>query len=215
MLPRRRWSSARGITSCRSSSPCYFWRWTTTSSTYPTEDCLVRLSDAVNAIDFNMPASARVEQFTVRDMERQAVSVVRFDDHSTLNNFGTAAQQSATLPPVIVRLDHQSSPLRRLSCILRGHCTPRARKWPGRNGPESYKSASQMPSPTSPLKASLAQSVCGLDEMSFVATAATASSSSIASGSICVEGAPPTRLHLRGMARPEVQEITRPLSRAP
>lgn len=65
----------------------------------------------------------------------------------------------------------------------------RARKDPGRNGPESYKSASQMRSPTTPSEASFSLDgsavwvgdESGLDQMGFVATAASASSTSIAS----------------------------------
>ncbi|KAI0720675.1 mesa protein [Cerioporus squamosus] len=155
----------------------------------PSQDCLARLFDAVNAMDFsNMPILSRYEKLIMRSTERQDVLIGRYDDFSTLNDPGTATQHTAPLPPA-VRPGHKSSNSGD-SRVSYEDSLHRARKDPGRSGPESYKSASQMRSPTSPSEASFSLDgsavwvgdESGLDQMGFVATAASASSSSIASG---------------------------------
>ena len=151
----------------------------------PSQDCLARLFDAVNAMDLsNMPILTRYEKLIMRSTERQDILIGRFDDHALFGDPGTATQQTTHFPPP-TRPGHRStnSGDSRASFDDGGH---RAR----RNGGDSHKAAAQARSPTSPSEASFSLDgsavwvgdESGLDQMGFVATAASASTSSIGSG---------------------------------
>ncbi|TBU25631.1 mesa protein [Dichomitus squalens] len=162
----------------------------------PSQDCLARLFDAVNAMDFSkMPILTRFEKLIMRHSERQDLHIGRYEDGSPFGGDpGTATQQqqqpqTSTFPST-GRPTHKAtnSGDSRVSFdeSLRGRA--------GNNGTSaSYKSANQMRSPTSPSEASFSLDgsavwvgdESGLDQMGFVATAtaaaASASSSSISS----------------------------------
>ncbi|KAI1786728.1 mesa protein [Ganoderma leucocontextum] len=152
----------------------------------PSQDCLARLFDAVNAMDFNnMPLLTNFEKLIMRCSERQDLLIGRFDEYSPLGDPGTATQQTATggFPPTARPTHrHTNSGDSRVSYgeSVKGRAG---------NGVGNSRAAGQMRSPTSPSEASFSLDgsavwvgdESGLDQMGFVATAASASSSSISS----------------------------------
>ena len=151
----------------------------------PSQDCLARLFDAVNAMDFGrMPLLTEYEKLIMRCSERQDLLIGRYDDCSPLGDPGTATQQTAAggFPPT-GRPTHRptNSGDSRVSY-------DESVKGRAGNGVGSSK-AGQMRGPTSPSEASFSLDgsavwvgdESGLDQMGFVATAASASSSSISS----------------------------------
>ncbi|KAI0760198.1 spindle pole body interacting protein [Fomes fomentarius] len=150
----------------------------------PSQDCLARLFDAVNAMDFSkMPMLTRYEKLIMRSTERQDVLIGRFDDYSLFADPGTATQQSTSFPPS-VRPGHRTTNSGDSRISFDEAAVRR------KNGGDGHKAAAQAKSPTSPSEASFSLDgsavwvgdESGLDQMGFVATAASASSSSIASG---------------------------------
>ena len=152
----------------------------------PSQDCLARLFDAVNAMDFSkMPLLTNFEKLIMRCSERQDLLIGRFDDYSPLNDPGTATQQTAAGGfPSTARPTHRSTNSGDSRVSYDESVKGRAG-----NGVGKSKAAGQMRSPTSPSDASFSLDgsavwvgdESGLDQMGFVATAASASSSSISS----------------------------------
>ena len=158
----------------------------------PSQDCLARLFDAVNAMDLNnMPQLTRHEKLIMRHTERQDVLLGRYDDHALSADPGTATQQSASLAGG--RSEHHpsnstdsrvsfSDELARAKGATKNGADPHGR----------HTAAPQGRAQGSPSEASFSLDgsavwvgdESGLDQMGFVATAtsASASSSSIASG---------------------------------
>lgn len=156
----------------------------------PSQDCLARLFDAVNAMDLsNMPALTRYEKLIMRTTERQDVVIGRYADYSPFGDPGTATQQTTNFSAA--RPSHRASNSGdSRASFEEGAQRPRRDTQSTRNGADSIKSATQVRSPASPSEASFSLDgsavwvgdESGLDQMGFVATAASASSSSIGSG---------------------------------
>ncbi|KAI0739001.1 mesa protein [Daedaleopsis nitida] len=155
----------------------------------PSQDCLARLFDAINAMDFShMPNLNRYEKLIMRATERQDVLIGRHDDYSPFGEPGTATQQTTSFPPS-ARPGHKPTNSAD-SRVSFDDSVQRLRRDNVRNGGDSHKAVVQAKSPTSPSEASFSLDgsavwvgdESGLDQMGFVATAASASSSSIGSG---------------------------------
>ncbi|KAI0366822.1 spindle pole body interacting protein [Pilatotrama ljubarskyi] len=151
----------------------------------PSQDCLARLFDAVNEMDFsNMPVLTRYEKLIMRNTERQDVMIGRGDDYTTYADPGTATQHTTSLPST--RPGHRPTNSGDSRVSFDDVRARRDRDSGTRNGGESYKSASAVRSPTSPSEASFSLDgsavwvgdESGLDQMGFVATASAASASS-------------------------------------
>lgn len=167
----------------------------------PSQDCLARLFDAVNEMDFStMPVLTRYEKLIMRNTERQDVMIGRGDEYANYPDPGTATQHTVNLPPTTTpRPGHRpsNSTDSRVSFEDNAHMrAKRDRESATRNGGESYKSASGMRSPTSPSEASFSLDgsavwvgdESGLDQMGFVATASAASASSSSVSSVAGRG---------------------------
>ncbi|KAI0631091.1 spindle pole body interacting protein [Trametes polyzona] len=166
----------------------------------PSQDCLARLFDAVNEMDFStMPVLTRYEKLIMRNTERQDVMIGRVEDYSHYPDPGTATATQHAAPANHSRPGHRpsNSTDSRVSfedgIHMRGK---RDRDSGARNGGESYKSASAVRSPTSPSEASFSLDgsavwvgdESGLDQMGFVATASAASASSSSVSSVAGRG---------------------------
>ncbi|KAH9855323.1 spindle pole body interacting protein [Lenzites betulinus] len=166
----------------------------------PSQDCLARLFDAVNEMNFApMPVLTRYEKLIMRNTERQDILIGRVEE-SNYPDPGTAMQHPINLPPTnTARPGHKpsNSTDSRISFEDGVHMrSKRDRDSNTRNGAESYKSASKMQSPTSPSEASFSLDgsavwvgdESGLDQMGFVATASAASASSSSVSSLAGRG---------------------------
>ncbi|KAI0642652.1 spindle pole body interacting protein [Trametes meyenii] len=168
----------------------------------PSQDCLARLFDAVNAMDFsNMPVLTRYEKLIMRNTERQDVMIGRVEDYSNYTDPGTATlhpnNPPSTVPPSRPGHRPTNSGDSRVSfedgVLMRGK---KDRDSGSRNGAESFKSASALRSPTSPSEASFSLDgsavwvgdESGLDQMGFVASASAASASSSSVSSVAGRG---------------------------
>ncbi|KAI0656871.1 spindle pole body interacting protein [Cubamyces menziesii] len=160
----------------------------------PSQDCLARLFDAVNAMDFsNMPVLTRYEKLIMRNTERQDIMIGRtFDEYAAYPDPGTATQHT-------MRPGHRSTNSGDSRVSFEDGLQMRGKKERdgiARNGGESYKSASAIRSPTSPSEASFSLDgsavwvgdESGLDQMGFVATASAASASSSSVSSLAGRG---------------------------
>ncbi|KAI9067011.1 spindle pole body interacting protein [Trametes sanguinea] len=164
----------------------------------PSQDCLARLFDAVNAMDLsNMPNLTRYEKIIMRNTERQDVMIGRSFEDYTYPDPGTAVQHNTSHN---ARPGHRSTNSGDSRVSFEDGVHMRGKKDRDGNvrngGGESYKSASGMRSPTSPSEASFSLDgsavwvgdESGLDQMGFVATASAASASTTSVSSVAGRG---------------------------
>ncbi|KAH9941624.1 mesa protein [Epithele typhae] len=154
----------------------------------PSQDCLARLFDAVNAMDFaNMPVLSRWEKIILRNTERQDVLLGRYDDLAPGSDPTTATQATTAFHPALPGHRPTNSADSRVSF---DDAMRAGKGLPPKNGSDHPKAAGSARSQASPSEASFSLDgsavwvgdESGLDQMGFVQNAASASSTSVSTG---------------------------------